>query len=340
MPPRALVALAFALAADPVGQAPPSRSVDPSPHTARFVTVARGVHLELLDWGGTGRVVLLLAGSGHTAHVFDDLAPKLKDCCHVFGLTRRGHGQSSRPSSGYDDQRLADDVMRAIEVAQIARPVLIGHSMAGGEMTTVARQHADRLSGLVYLDALGDLEDDPLADREWVELQRQLPSGLLPQPVCGPVDRSTFAEYRRTSACTRGFAFPESELRQMFEDRNGAVGPERSPGWVRQAIGEGQTFRRDYAGIRVPVLAIVNGARTTGDLLAASGYQPASEAERTVIDRFVARNDLVFGRARDKLTRHVPEARIVYLPLAGHYLFLTREADTLREVRAFLAGLD
>lgn len=331
---------AVSIVLDPGGQAPPARWVDPSPHASRFVTVAPGVHLELVDWGGTGRVVLLLAGSGHTAHVFDDLAPKLTECCHVYGLTRRGHGSSSRPSSGYDDQQLADDVLRAIEVAPIARPVLIGHSMAGGEMTTLARQHSDRLSGLVYLDALGDLEDDPMADSQWVTLQRQLPPALLPQPSCEPIDRSSFAAYRKTAACARGFAFPESELRQMFDDVRGAVGPARLPAWVRQAIGDGQVARRDYAGIRVPVLAIANGARTTEDLLAATEYRPATDAERAVIDRFMIRSEIVFGRAREKLTRHVPGARIVYLPLAGHYLFLTREAETLREIRAFLAGLD
>lgn len=337
---RAIAALLLSFAAAPGagGQATPP--ADPSAHVARFVTVSPGVHLELLDWGGTGRAVLLLAGSGHTAHVFDDFAPKLKGCCHVYGVTRRGYGLSSRPSSGYGDQQLADDVLQAVEAGQLQSPVLIGHSMAGGEMTTVARQHADRLSGLVYLDALGDLEDDPMRDREWVELQRQLPSGLLPQPACDPVDRRTFAAYRSTSSCARGFAFPEAELRQMFENRNGAVGPTRSPAWVGQAIGEGQVFSRDYAGIRVPVLAIVNGARTTEDLLAASSYHPASEAERTVIDRFIARSEVVFGRAREKLTRQVPDARIVYLPLAGHYVFLTREPETLREIRAFVAGLD
>jgi hypothetical protein len=109
---------------------------------------------------------------------------------------------------------------------------------------------------------------------------------------------------------------------------------------VGQSIGEGQVFRRDYAGIRVPVLAIANGARTAEDLLAASGYKPEGEMERDVIDRFVARSEVVFGRAREKLTRHVPDARLVYLPLAGHYVFLTREADTLREIRAFLAQVD
>ena len=106
------------------------------------MTVDQGVTLEVLDWGGSGPPLVLLAGSGNTAHVFDELAPKLLDCCHVYAVTRRGYGMSSRPPSGYDDQRLADDVFQAIEKERIVRPVLVGHSMAGGELTTIGRQHS------------------------------------------------------------------------------------------------------------------------------------------------------------------------------------------------------
>ncbi len=35
----------------------------------------------------------------------------------------------------------------------------------------------------------------------------------------------------------------------------------------------------------------------------------------------------------------VPSARVVILPHANHYVFLSNEADVLREMRAFLAGL-
>jgi pimeloyl-ACP methyl ester carboxylesterase len=211
--------------------------------------------------------------------------------------------------------------------------------MAGGELTTLGRQHSERLGGLVYLDALGDREDDPLADAEWVRLQRQLPAGLLPQARCNPVDRSSFELFRRTSACERGFALPEAELRQMYEDRAGRVGPSRSPAWVGQAIGEGEVVRRDYANIRVPVLVLHNGAQTTEALLTASGYAPRTADERETIDRFVSRSREVFGRSVARLTRHVPDARIVYLPLAGHYLFLTRGTDVVQDIRAFASSL-
>lgn len=53
----------------------------PEPHSKppkiQFVEVEPGVRLEVLDWGGNGRPVVLLAGLGDTAHVYDQLARKL-----------------------------------------------------------------------------------------------------------------------------------------------------------------------------------------------------------------------------------------------------------------------
>ena len=40
---------------------------DPSPHKVQFVTVDENVRLEVLDWGGAGRPIVLLAGMGNTA---------------------------------------------------------------------------------------------------------------------------------------------------------------------------------------------------------------------------------------------------------------------------------
>src|SRR6201999_3601876 len=52
---------------------------DVSPHTVQFVTVDKDVKLEVLDWGGTGRPLVLLTGLGNNAHVFDTFAQKLTD---------------------------------------------------------------------------------------------------------------------------------------------------------------------------------------------------------------------------------------------------------------------
>jgi hypothetical protein len=49
---------------------------DPSPHATRLVTVEPDVQVEVLEWAGTGRPLVLLAGAGHTAHVFDGFAQR------------------------------------------------------------------------------------------------------------------------------------------------------------------------------------------------------------------------------------------------------------------------
>jgi len=59
--------------------------------------------LEVLDWSVKGRPLVLLAGLGITAHVFDGFAEKLTDSYHVYGITRRGYGASSKPASGYTE---------------------------------------------------------------------------------------------------------------------------------------------------------------------------------------------------------------------------------------------
>src|SRR5580658_9229787 len=64
--------------------------IDQAPHRVGFVTVAKGVRLEYLDFGGTGEPLVLLAGIGNTAHAYDDFAPGFTDRFHVIAITRRG----------------------------------------------------------------------------------------------------------------------------------------------------------------------------------------------------------------------------------------------------------
>ena len=192
----------------------PQRWSDPSPHRVQFVTVERDVRLEVLDWGGSGRPVVLLAGLGHTAHVFDDFAPKLTKASHVYGITRRGYGNSSHPESGYNGQRLADDVLRVVDVLGLQSPVLVGHSIAGEELTAMGAQHSNRIGGLVYLDALSD----PTTDwSDYNALQQKLPPlrNPPPPPLRGETN-PTFQARLEFQKRGNGFSFPEAELRNVY----------------------------------------------------------------------------------------------------------------------------
>jgi non-heme chloroperoxidase len=119
---------------------------DASLHASQFVTVDKNVALEVLDWGGSGRSVVFLAGLGNTAHVFDEFAPKLTNSYHVYGITRRGFGLSSAPEVGYSADRLGDDILAVLDALKIQRPVLIGHSIAGEELSSIGSRHPERVA--------------------------------------------------------------------------------------------------------------------------------------------------------------------------------------------------
>jgi non-heme chloroperoxidase len=337
--PSRVAALVLASLIGPVSLQQSVAWKDPSKHVVHFVTVQESVRLEVLDWGGWGRAVVLLAGSGNTAHVFDDFAPKLTGCCHVYGITRRGYGASSQPESGYDNQRLADDVLRVLDSLKINAPVLVGHSMAGGELTTLGNQHSTRLAGLVYLDALGDPRDWPASDPAYMGLFNELPAAMRtsPAPPSGEESR-LFTAYRVWQMRNEKFAFPESELRNVHETNpDGTKGRYKTPRRIHEAIGAGET-KRDYSNIRVPVLAFFEFPRT-GEPPRPGEYQPENEEERAAIEAFGRATAAYVERWKKNLLSGVPGARLVDLPGAGHYVFFTREAEVLRGVQEFVAGL-
>src|SRR5262245_47992689 len=132
---------------------------DPSPHTLKSVTVDEGVSLEVLDWGGAGPELVLIAGLGDAAHVFDDIAPALAKRYRVVGVTRRGHPGSSAPTTGYTFARLAEDVVRVMDALDLKNPVVVGHSFAGEEMHVLGARYSNRIAGLVYVAAASDRGD-------------------------------------------------------------------------------------------------------------------------------------------------------------------------------------
>jgi len=121
--------------------------VDPSPHKVRFIPVAKNINLEVLDWGGNGPPLVFLSGWGNTGHVFDSFAQRFTAHHHVYGITRRGFGLSSTPPStleNFDPDRLADDVVAVIDVLKLDNPILVGHSVAGQEMSSIGVRYPAR----------------------------------------------------------------------------------------------------------------------------------------------------------------------------------------------------
>jgi non-heme chloroperoxidase len=329
---------------------------DPSPHTVQFITVEPGVRLEVLDWGGTDRAVVLLAGSGNTAHVYDEFAPKLTTFCHPYAITRRGYGASSHPDSGYTEQRLSEDVLRVLDELKLQKPVLMGHSMSGEELTRLGSEHSSRVAGLVYLDAAADPSDFPASSPAYMELFNKLPQARKSDPQPSTADRRSFSAYREWQMQNGKAPFPESELRNVYATNpDGSIGDYKaSTGAIHKAIGEGAQ-KRDYSGITVPILSLFSWScskKISGpyDCIerphhnplynAKTPSEPQNAQERAAIDAFDDATLAYVNRWNKNLLTAPGGVRLVDLPGADHYTFISNEEDVLNELRAFLKRLD
>jgi len=312
-------------------QAPAWR--DPSPHQVQFVRVEDAVQIEVLDWGGSGRAVVLLAGSGNSAHVFDEFAPKLTGVCHVYGITRRGYGASSHPETGYSAERLGEDVAAVLDALHLTAPVLAGHSLGGHELTAVESAHPGRTAGLVYMDSSAD----PTFDwKPYQELRKKLPPAMTAPPV-SPEERRSLQLYRLWQRRTMGIAFPESELRNDFSvDADGRMGAYKTPGSVGASILAGMR-KPDYSRIRVPVLAFFALPKPLEDQIEL--YRPRNAEERAAMEQVYAADVDWAKTAIGRLRSGVPNARVFELAGANHYIFLSNEPEVLREIRLFLGDL-
>lgn len=303
---------------------------DSSPHRVRFVQVEPNVKLELLDWGGSGRPLIFLAGLGSTAHDFDQFATKLTPKHRVYGITRRGFGASDHPPTvqgNYSADRLGDDVLAVCEREKIDRPVLVGHSIAGEELSSVATRHPEKVSAVIYLDAASDYAYyDPARGSPWIdslELRRKLE---LLIPGKGPESLKQVAD----ELLVRLPAF-EATLREWRKYLEAmpplpqSVEPVETPA---QAVLEGQ---QRFAAIRVPALAIYAIPKNLGRI-----YENDPVARRAADAAQVAFD----GAQAAAFAAAVPSARVIVLPHASHFVFRSNEADVLREMNAFLASLD
>jgi pimeloyl-ACP methyl ester carboxylesterase len=302
---------------------------DPSPHSVRFVTVDKNVRLEVLDWGGSGRPVVLLAGGGDTAHVFDDFAPKLAANYHVYGITRRGFGASGFSASDYGADRLGDDVLAVLESLKLRRAVLVGHSIAGEELSSVGTRHPEGVAGLVYLEAGYPFAFDNGKGPTFKQFQDI--SGPQPPPP-GESDLASFRALQTYYRRVLGFTFPEGELRQRWDcTPDGRVGKRREfPGGATILLG-----MRKYSDIPAPALVIFASPHGLGSWVDNNADPKVCDAAKA----YSAALQVLTERQAKVFENGVPTARVVKLPGAHHYVYLSNEADVLREMRAFLAGL-
>jgi len=321
------IALAMALGAvGPISCARAQEIVASSPRTT-LVTVADSVRLEVVDWGGEGPTLILLAGGGHTAHVFDGFAPRLSSRLRVIGITRRGVGASSRPKGGYDTTTLVRDLIAVLDSLGLARASFAGHSFAGSEMSVLAARFPTRVDRLIYLDSGFDYRQ--MLDR--IGVATALGS---PEPPLGTYDRGTVADWALYAERHSGPGFPASEVRAMFRLGSGDIvqGSATDPGTLPAMLAGIEPA--PLTAIRARTLALY-AAPTSAEVMYPSWYafdRSARERGQRVYSAVSAEHAV----QRARFQREVAGSRQVIIAGARHYLFLTHPGEVAHEILSFM----
>ena len=309
----------------PAKQERPIKNVcrfDTSGHKVRMVTVEPGVQLEVLDWGGTGETLVLLAGLGDNAHVFDEFAYQFNDRFHVIGITRRGFGRSSQPEYGYDLETRARDDIAVLDKLNIREAIFAGHSIAGTELNKIGAVYPERVKKLVYLDALD------LGSGGWA---------ALPQPPPAPPDTAADLEsvqrFAAANARFNGYRAPLAAVcNSIRTGPSGRVVAAITPPEISNKIIDGLQ-EAQYDRIQAPALGIFNAITPDYRL---PYYWYLDRATQEEFDRDIKPLEEWIAGAIQRFRSGVQNSQVIELHDTNHYVFIVDEALVVREMRKFL----
>lgn len=134
-----------------------------------------GVTLQYVEQGDpSGVPVVLLHGGTDSWRSFEPVLPHLPRSIHAFALTQRGHGDASRPASGYRYADFAADLAEFLDTVGLESAVLAGHSMGRAVAQRFALDYPGRTRGLVLIGGFAGEAGNPVV----VEVE-QVVSGLI-----------------------------------------------------------------------------------------------------------------------------------------------------------------
>jgi len=105
---------------------------------------------------GTGKPVVLIHGWPLSGRSWEKQVPVLLEAGYrVIAYDRRGFGNSSKPSFGYDYDTFAEDLHSLMTELDLRDATLVGFSMGGGEVARYIGKHGtERVSKAVFMAAV------------------------------------------------------------------------------------------------------------------------------------------------------------------------------------------
>jgi pimeloyl-ACP methyl ester carboxylesterase len=129
----------------------------------QFLSVSPTLRLAYVEHGEpSGLPIVFLHGVTDSWRSFEPLLRLLPRDLHAFAISQRGHGDSSRPDTGYTYADMAADVRAFMDARSIGSAVVVGHSMGSMVAQRFAVDHPERLAGLVLMGSFATLYRHPV----------------------------------------------------------------------------------------------------------------------------------------------------------------------------------
>ncbi len=105
---------------------------------------------------GAGKPVVLIHGWPLSGQSWEKQVPVLLEAGYrVITYDRRGFGDSSKPTSGYDYDTFAEDLHKLMTTLDLREATLVGFSMGGGEVARyLGKYGSERISRAAFLAAV------------------------------------------------------------------------------------------------------------------------------------------------------------------------------------------
>jgi non-heme chloroperoxidase len=165
---------------------------------AKTVVLPNNIQLEYVEQGkAKGVPVILLHGFTDSWYSFSRVLPYLPADMHVYVISMRGHGNSTRPANGYRPQDFAGDVAAFMKALRIGPAIVVGHSFGSLVAQQMAVDHSRHVQGLVLIGTFANVAANPvLSDMKSMMSELQDPidpkfveefqKSTLAQPVPAP----------------------------------------------------------------------------------------------------------------------------------------------------------